>query len=111
MKELNKMTDNMYNRSILHGFWDTLSDCSGIHPDTREGSGMAILRNKLYIFGGFARELYCDMRVLDLKTKYWSTINYSSEFVPKPRARFSMNVFEDNLVLFGGEGQTMINTN
>jgi N-acetylneuraminic acid mutarotase len=111
MKELQTMEESLYNRSLLHGYWDTMFNTTGIHPDTREGCGMAIVRNNLYIFGGFARELYNDMRVLNLGTRYWSQITYTSEFVPKSRARFSMNVFEDSLVLFGGEGETLINTN
>lgn len=111
MKELQTMEENLYNRSLLHGYWDTMFNNTGIHPDTREGCGMAIVRHNLYIFGGFARELYNDMRVLNLSTRYWSQITYTSEFVPKSRARFSMNVFEDSLVLFGGEGETLINTN
>lgn len=75
----------------------------GSMPDSREGTSACIIDNSLYLFGGFSRDIYNDMRVLDLNKLRWRLISLPYN---KPSERFnhSMIAYKNKLVLFGGAG-------
>ena len=58
----------------MHGFWNSLSECKGVVPDTREGASMTKIKSNIYIFGGFSRVLFNDLKVLNLETLKWNSI-------------------------------------
>jgi hypothetical protein len=50
---------------MIYGLWDIMYP-SGSMPDSREGSATIMYENNLYIFGGFSRDIFNDLRVLDM---------------------------------------------
>lgn len=89
------------------GYWESIKDeMTGCLPDSREGASTNLLDNKLYLFGGFARELYSDIRVLDKQTNAWRMIDCKGT-KPEPRFAHTMCQYDDKLVLFGGAGPYM----
>lgn len=68
------MHDNLYNRRLMHGFWDNIFECQGNLPDAREGATISLLNEKIYVFGGFSRILFDDLKVLDLVSGIWKQI-------------------------------------
>lgn len=71
--------------------------------------------NNLYLFGGFSRDIFNDIRVLDMNTLKWRLIHSTSQhskatytaqqYVPSERFSHSMVKYQDKLVVFGGAGQ------
>ena len=74
MKELRQLTQNLYNRRLLHGFWDALSNSTGNMPDAREGACMVAHNSNLYVFGGFSHSLFNDIKVFSMQENHWSHI-------------------------------------
>jgi hypothetical protein len=61
---------------MLKGFW-TIKKTAGAVPDSREDARMVCIDKTVYLFGGFARDRYCDMHILktELLEKWkWKTI-------------------------------------
>ena len=111
MRSLRTLSDSLYSNKLMYGFWDTVGECTGTHPDAREGHGMAIVNNQLYVFGGFARNLFNDMKVLNLETKHWTHLMHKEgTFWPKLRTQFSMCQFGEDLYVFGGLGPSLKDT-
>lgn len=103
MKELKGHNESLHNRSLMHGFWDTYSEFSGTQPDAREGATMNQLNGVLYIFGGFSRVMFNDLKILSLESLKWKSFSDEKDKVwPKVRNNHTMAVFGDSLVLFGG---------
>ena len=50
---------------MISGIWENVNTI-GATPDTREGCAGQVLHNFLFIFGGFSRDLYSDLRKIDL---------------------------------------------
>ena len=87
----------------MHGFWDTYQEYGGTLPEAREGASMTQLNGALYIFGGFSRVMFNDMKVLSLDNLKWkSAFEEKDKVWPKVRNMHTVDVFGDNLVLFGG---------
>lgn len=59
---------------MLYGLWNVLNT-NGSMPDSREGSTAAMIGNNLYIFGGFSRDIFNDMRILDMNSLKWRLLN------------------------------------
>ena len=47
---------------IIKGFWNTDFDACGSLPPSWEGAKIWIYQDKLYLFGGFSRTVYNDIR-------------------------------------------------
>lgn len=61
--------------------------------------------SKIYQFGGFSRDVYQDMRVLDLNKKRWHIVTPENIYdTPPSRCGHSMCIYKNNLVVFGGAG-------
>jgi hypothetical protein len=58
------------------------------------------------MFGGFARDIYSDMRVLDRTENRWTLIDTKQPRCELPHARFchTMVNYKDKLAVFGGGG-------
>lgn len=54
-------------KEILTGLWNIVKT-SGSIPDSREGTTVGMVDNKIYVFGGFSRDIYKDIKILDLNT-------------------------------------------
>ena len=76
MKEFWSLTEMLLDRSLLHGYWDSITNTSGSLPDSREGSAMTMIGKNIYLFGGFSREIYNDTRIYNQDTKSWKLIKY-----------------------------------
>lgn len=108
MKSLRTLTDSLYSQRLLQGYWDTIGATTGSHPDAREGHGMIMHKSQLYVFGGFARNLFNDVKVLDLANKHWTHLQRKEgAFWPKLRSHFSFCAYADNLYVFGGLGPSL----
>lgn len=49
--------------ALIKGYWKPLDNFDGSAPGSQEGSALCFDNNKLYLFGGFSRDVYQDMRV------------------------------------------------
>ena len=66
LNELKVKFDELEKRQIFHGYWDCITDVKGCIPESRKGSSMNLVSNEVYVFGGFSRDTYNDMKVFDL---------------------------------------------
>ena len=66
VEELRTMLTHLRNRRIYHGYWDTINETSGCLPESRKGASMNMINNEIYIFGGFSRDTYNDLKVLNI---------------------------------------------
>jgi len=48
---------------MLKALWETKL-CTGTLPDSRESCAMVSLGNEIYMYGGYGRELFDDVRLL-----------------------------------------------
>lgn len=59
--------------------------------------------NNLYLYGGFARDIFSDIRVLDFSQRKWKL--FQLEQKPHERLAHTMVAHEGKLFVFGGAGQ------
>ena len=80
----------MYLGQIRHGIWtNEYRNSSGEAPSAFESAQAATLGYNKYLFGGFGREIFNEMRYFNSKTVKWSLIKTNGD-VPLPRAGHSM---------------------
>lgn len=66
---------------------------------------MNLVGNELYIFGGFSRDTYNDLKVFDFFTSKWIEVETSAmRVIPEPRVSHTMVTYHNSLLLFGGGG-------
>ena len=70
-KEISLMYELLNERKIYHGYWDCIHDVKGCIPASRKGASMNFIENEIYIFGGFSRDTYNDLKVLNLDSCRW----------------------------------------
>ena len=110
LNELKVKFDELETRKIFHGYWDCITDVKGCIPESRKGASMNLVSNEVYIFGGFSRDTYNDMKVFDLTTNKWREVDTSAmRVIPDPRVSHTMVNYNNSLVLFGGGGRYMPN--
>ena len=79
------------NKRLYHGYWDAINETSGSLPESRKGASMNLCNNEIYIFGGFSRDTYNDLKVFNLNTNHWREIEASnSRVVPDARVSHTM---------------------
>ncbi|KAH8818828.1 hypothetical protein DL96DRAFT_1715110 [Flagelloscypha sp. PMI_526] len=75
-------------------------------PSKRKGASMTVAGDQLYLFGGLLpdnKTVVSDLFVLDLNTFQWFEIpTLQDGTVPAPRYFHTANIWNDNLVIFGG---------
>ena len=107
--ELRTMMTKLRNRRIQHGYWDAINETSGCLPESRKGATMNMINNEIYIFGGFSRDTYNDLKVLNISHNHWREVHTQSRVLPDPRNCHTMINYGKKLVLFGGGGAYMPN--
>jgi N-acetylneuraminic acid mutarotase len=90
------------NTSTLH--WRNLSDIKGTRPPPRANHSSSIIKNNLYIFGGWdGTKRLNDLFSFDLVQFMWTQVQVVGES-PAPRAGMEICNVNDQLYLFGGSG-------
>ena len=107
MVELKDNFEGLMNKTIFHGYWDTLPEMRGCIPEARKGATMNMIGSKIYIFGGLSRHTYNDMKIFDLEDKSWKQVDYKTVKVPEPRIHHAVVSYNKTLALFGGGGEYM----
>ena len=67
MDELRLNKETLDRQEMFYGIWSLIKH-SGSIPDSREGAAACIIGNNFYLFGGFSRDLFNDMRIYHLDT-------------------------------------------
>ena len=58
----------------------------------------------MFIFGGFSRDIFNDIRVLDFNFGKWKAITNSGPYIPEGRFDHSIVSYDNQLFVFGGAG-------
>ena len=74
MMDFKEVYEGMVQKRVYHAIWDTFVEPRGGLPEARKGACMALVRHKLYLFGGMASETFNDMMVFDTEKSIWSTV-------------------------------------
>ena len=62
MQEYQEIRKLSNKNQILKGFWQTIDQFSGSQPSTWEGAKLLWEGGNLYLYGGFSRDAYGEMR-------------------------------------------------
>jgi N-acetylneuraminic acid mutarotase len=97
------MKQKLDKKILFTGIWESIIT-NGSLPDSREGSTGCIINNNVYIFGGFARNLFNDLRVLDANFR-WKILDNTISDNPSPRFYNTMVAYKNRyLIIFVGGG-------
>jgi len=104
----NKPEKDLFCFNFTTSTWTEI-DTTGEAPGGRSRFGMAYYADQIFIFGGFdgklfLSELYC----LNLVTRHWAKI--ANNF-PHPLGQFSVEVYNNILLIFGGNDGLIANNN
>lgn len=69
--ELREMLTMLRKKKLDHGYWDLIKDTSGCLPESRKGASMNLVANEIYVFGGFSRETFNDLKVFNISQHHW----------------------------------------
>ena len=110
LEELRSKMDLLKVKGMHHGYWDCINDVKGCLPESRKGNSMNVVGNELYIFGGFSRDTYNDLKIFDIFSSKWREVETSTmRVIPEPRVSHTMVNYHNSLILFGGGGAYMPN--
>jgi hypothetical protein len=99
---LDALTNDLNSNRMMKGVWESMVT-SGNQPEAREGHCMINTGSHVYVFGGFARSLFSDLKMLTLSTLHWRGITpKDGNLWPKPRQKATIHHFQDKLYIFGG---------
>lgn len=62
---------------MYHGYWDMLIEERGTLPEARKGATMNQVNGELYVYGGFSRDTYSDLKVFNVTALRWRDIDMS----------------------------------
>jgi len=83
-------------------------EASGIYPPQRANHSSSIIKDSLYIFGGWdGTKRLNDLFSLNTRTLTWTEIQVEGT-APSPRAGMSLTNLNDKLLLFGGSGHSAL---
>lgn len=74
MEELKECKEKLEKKEMIYGLWNILQT-NGSIPQSREGGTCGLVDSHLYVFGGFSRGIFNDVRVLDLNNMKWRLLN------------------------------------
>eukprot|EP00347_Sterkiella_histriomuscorum_P022130 403331578 len=103
VEQLKTCRSSLEDQDMLYGQWSILTQQGSI-PDSREGSTACMIDNNLYLFGGFSRDLFRDVRVFDIQTQRWRLIMPNKGNMPHARFAHSMCQYDNKIYIFGGAG-------
>lgn len=63
MNEFKSQIEKLESKKIQRGLWE-VKLCIGTLPDSRESCAMVAIGNEVYLYGGYGRELFDDLRIL-----------------------------------------------
>ena len=70
----------------MSGLWEC-NYALGNMPHSREGGSGCLIGDDLYIFGGFSRDLFGDLRVLNTDINKWKLLNLHEKSMEAASAR------------------------
>jgi hypothetical protein len=78
----------------------------GFPPEPRYGHGIALLNQRLFVFGGFLFRTGLTQSFYEFDTKFlaWTNLSTLNSPIPSSRAFFGMTTSTDSIYLFGGNG-------
>ncbi|KRX08367.1 Galactose oxidase/kelch, beta-propeller [Pseudocohnilembus persalinus] len=99
--------DNFDDQQVFD--WN-LQDCRQLlnRPTIREGSSLTYYKDKLYLYGGFSEKLKDDLFEYDIKKNSWRQVKFDLKQLSIPiesRMGHTANLYGNQLIIFGGEGQ------
>ena len=74
VEELKHKMEELGQKKIFHCYWDILNESKGCLPEARKGATMNMINNQLYVFGGFSRDTFNDLKVFDLTVCKWQDV-------------------------------------
>ncbi len=89
----------------MYGMWSVLGQ-HGSLPHSREGASASVIDNSFYVFGGFSRDLFGDLRCFDIHSGQWRIIP-QQKLAPGARYTHTMLPYDKKIVVFGGAGSYM----
>lgn len=106
IEQLTEMRGKLDEKEMMMGLWDSM-EALGSTPDSREGARACLLGSYVYVFGGFSRDLFKEVRYANLNDFRWKLVPpKDSENDPGGRYNHTMCAYADRyLVVFGGAGQ------
>jgi hypothetical protein len=61
-------------KKLIHGFWNCLP-AEGQLPNSREQSSAVQIKDGIYLFGGFARDVFSDIKFYSLTKQKWFIVD------------------------------------
>ena len=106
------MNAQLNRGQIRHGIWRRdYNEWNGSEPSTVEGAQACTIDSTCYVFGGFARTIFNELRSFNTSRRCWSllspdynTPSHERPRIPEPRTGHSLCSYRSDLVLFGGAG-------
>lgn len=74
VEELRTILSLLQTKQLHHGYWDIIGEMSGCLPESRKGATMNLVNNNVYIFGGFSRGTYNDLKVFNINESHWREV-------------------------------------
>ncbi|CAD8196965.1 unnamed protein product [Paramecium pentaurelia] len=91
----------VYKYEFASNTWQRIQPQNSTAPTPRDGSGIAIHKNILYMFGGSnGHQRFNDLWKFDFQV--WTYIPVSSNILPRVRSGHVMLVHDDKIIIFGG---------
>jgi hypothetical protein len=63
LTEFLKLRTREHENQIKKGLWQIIENVSGSIPSSMEGATLCYCSNKLYLFGGFSRDVYDELKI------------------------------------------------
>ncbi|KIJ64644.1 hypothetical protein HYDPIDRAFT_90290 [Hydnomerulius pinastri MD-312] len=102
----------------MHSISDLTTFCrktTGDVPAKLVGASTTVVGSKMYLFGGrlvTERRMVSDLYVFDLETFVWEKLTpFPEDDVPEPRYFHSTETWNNQLIIFGGMGNTPSSSN
>lgn len=73
VEEAIQLKDLLDKKCMLYGIWEISNLCGSV-PNTREGASACLIDQKLYLFGGFGRDIFNDIYYVTLDDYRWKFI-------------------------------------
>lgn len=95
--------NDVWEYNVATAEWKKM-DCTGYIPSPREGHASALVKDKLYVFGGRTEEGtdLGDLAALDLTSARWYTFQNMGRS-PSPRSDHTMSAAFKKIYVLGGE--------
>lgn len=105
IEEYIKIRRDNDQKILMTALWESQLTL-GSTPHAREGATACLIGSNIYLFGGFARDIYSDFRCLDRQENKWTVIETKQSKNDIPQARYSHTMinYKNKISIFGGGG-------